>query len=122
MNAKVMACALLILGLFGGLVAMAQEVSPSPRRGQQTFMRVGCHLCHGTNGQGSGAGSALTPNTPSPEAIASFIRTAPGRMPAYPKEVLSDGEIADIVAFLRTVPPPPSVDSIRILRILGPRK
>jgi hypothetical protein len=38
----------------------------------------------------------------------------------YPEEVLSDSEIADIVAFLESVPPPPPADSIEILRNLTP--
>lgn len=122
MNAKIIVCVVLVPGLVGGVVATAGEAAPSPERGQQTYMRVGCHLCHGTHGQGSGAGSALTPNTLSPEAIAGFIRTTAGRMPAYPQEVLSDSEIADIVAFLKTIPPSPPADSIGILKYPRPRK
>ena len=80
-------------------------------------------MCHGTTGQNNNdAAKALTPNTLPPEAIAYFIRVTPGRMPVYPKEVLSDTEIADIVEFLKTVPPPPSADSIDILKNLEPLK
>lgn len=113
---KVLVGAILAFGLFGSMVAAAQEVSPSSERGQQTFMRVGCYQCHGTDAQGLHAGRAWAP-----EAMTKFIRiVSGGRMPAYPKEVLSDNEIADIVAFLKTVPPPPSADSIDILKNLKP--
>jgi mono/diheme cytochrome c family protein len=98
--------------------AVAQESSTAADRGKQTYMRVGCYQCHGTNGQGNDAGPALTPNTLPAVGMAAFIRLNPGRMPVYPEEVLSDAEIADIVAFLRSVPPPPSADSIEILRDL----
>ncbi len=116
MHRSIFAGAVLTLGLWG--FAAAQESAPSAERGQQTYMRVGCYQCHGTNGQGNDAGRALTPNPLPPEAIAYFIRFTPGRMPVYPEEVLSDSEIADIVAFLQSVPPPPAADSIPILKDL----
>ena len=96
--------------------SLAQEASAE--RGEQTYMRVGCYQCHGTDGKGSDAGTALTPDPLPPEALANFIRFSPGRMPVYPEEVLSDAEIEDIVAWLQTVPPPPEPDSIAILRAL----
>lgn len=98
-----------------GFGAVGQE-QPSAQRGEETYMRVGCFQCHGTNGQGSEAGTALTPDPLPPEAIANFIRFSPGRMPVYPEEILSDAEIADIVAYLDAVPPPPDPDSIPILK------
>ncbi len=98
----------------------AEETTSAQQRGQANYMRVGCYQCHGTNGQGNDAGPALTPNTLPAIGIANFIRFSAGRMPAYPEEVLSDSEIADIVAFLESVPPPPSADSIDILKDLTP--
>lgn len=97
-------------------LSFAQETSAE--RGEQTYMRVGCYQCHGTDGKGSDAGTALTPDPLPPEALANFIRFSPGRMPVYPEEVLSDAEIEDIVAWLETVPPPPAADDITILRAL----
>ena len=98
-----------------GFGAFGQE-DPSVERGEETYMRVGCFQCHGTNGQGSEAGTALTPDPLPPEAIANFIRFSPGRMPVYPEEILSDAEIADIVAYLEAVPEPPDADSITVLK------
>lgn len=116
MNMKVLVCAILAIGHLGSMVAAAQEVTPSSERGRQIFMRVGCYQCHGTDAQGIHAGRAWAT-----EAMTRFIRIVPGgRMPAYPREVLSDNEIADIVAFLKTVPPPQSADSIDVLRNLKP--
>ena len=110
---SVFASSILTLGL-----AEAQE--PSAERGQKTYMRVGCYQCHGSDGQGNDAGTALTPDPLPPEAIANFIRYSPGRMPVYPEEVVSDAEIADMVAFLEAVPPPPEADDIDILKNLRP--
>ena len=118
MSTKNFSGVVLSLSLFGGLAAVAQEAAPSADRGQDTFMRVGCYQCHGSDGKGNDAGTALTPDPLPPEAIANFIRFSPGRMPFYPEEVLSDNEIADIVAFLEAVPPSPSADDIDILKKL----
>ena len=118
MNTMALSSAALAMTLLGGLAAAA-ELSQA-ERGQQTYMRVGCYQCHGTDGQGNDAGPALTPDTLPPVAIASFIRFSAGRMPVYPEEVLSDPEIADIVAFLKSVPPPPSADSLELLKDLKP--
>ena len=113
----------LYISVFASLVvsssfAAAQEVSAE--RGRETFMRVGCYQCHGSDGKGNDAGTALTPDPLPPEALANFIRNTPGRMPVYPEEQVSDAEIADIVAFLESVPPPPEADDIAILKDLKP--
>jgi mono/diheme cytochrome c family protein len=118
MNRKIFLATFIWLGLIGSLAAATEDAGPSSERGQQTFMRVGCYQCHGSDGYGNGAGPALTPNTLPPQTIATIIRFNAGRMPVYPKEVLSDDEIADIVAFLKTVPKPPPADSIDILKDL----
>ncbi len=115
MNTKLLFSAAIGLAMATSL-SFAQD--PSAERGEDTYMRVGCYQCHGTDGKGSDAGTALTPDPLPPEALANFIRYSPGRMPVYPEEVLSDAEIEDIVAWLETVPPPPEPDSIAILRSL----
>lgn len=108
------------LAVLIALIGTAGAAKPSAERGQKTFMRVGCYQCHGTNGQGNDAGPALTPNTLPAVAIANFVRFSAGRMPVYPEAVLSDDEIADMVAFLQSVPAPPAADSIDILKGLKP--
>jgi len=84
--------------------SFANELSPQADRGKATYMRVGCYLCHGTDGQGSGSGTRLQPDTLPPEAMAQFIRYSPGRMPAYSEKILSDMDLEDIVAFLESFP------------------
>jgi mono/diheme cytochrome c family protein len=38
-----------------------------------------------------------------------------GQMPPYTVKVVSDQELADIYAFVLTIPPPPAVNTIPIL-------
>jgi mono/diheme cytochrome c family protein len=44
------------------------------------------------------------------EAIRDYIRVPGDRMPPYREAVLSDEEIADIHAFLETIPPAPNLE------------
>jgi mono/diheme cytochrome c family protein len=96
----------------------AAAPAPSAARGRQLFMTVGCVHCHGTQGQGSTAGARLAPEPLPAAAIAQFIRATNTAMPAYSAKVLSDTDVADIAAFLATVPPAKPVASIPALREL----
>lgn len=96
--------------------AWAQSVPPGDAtRGKTIYVKVGCYECHGYQGQGSNAGSRLAPN-PAPFAgFAYQLRQPRTRMPAYAPSVMSDQDIADIYAYLQTIPPARSVDEIPIL-------
>jgi mono/diheme cytochrome c family protein len=75
--------------------------------GKQLFRKDGCYECHGSQGQiASRAGPALTPTLAPFDGFASYIRRPSGSMPAYTEKVLSNRELADIYAFLRSVPHP----------------
>tara|TARA_B110000438_G_C15620232_1_gene566220 strand:- start:316 stop:684 length:369 start_codon:yes stop_codon:yes gene_type:complete len=120
MKTKLFSSIVMSFSLLGFISAFAQDSTGDADRGRETFMRVGCYQCHGDDGKGNDAGTALTPDPLPPEALANFIRFSPGRMPMYPEEVLSDAEIEDIVAYLESVPPPPHADDIAILKDLKP--
>jgi mono/diheme cytochrome c family protein len=85
--------------------------------GARLFTYAGCYECHDRQGQGgAGTGPRLAPN---PIAFSAFIhqcRQPSDEMPPYTSKVLSDAEIADIYAFLRSVPQPPAAASIPLLR------
>jgi mono/diheme cytochrome c family protein len=86
-------------------------------------MTVGCVHCHGSMGQGSTAGTRLAPESLPAEAIAPFIRNTGTTMPAYSARVLSDADVADIAAFLATIPAARPVERIPALRDLaGPAR
>lgn len=87
------------------------------QNGRRLFTSAGCILCHNADGQGGGAAPRLAPN-PNMIAFAAFVRAArePNQMPPYTRSVLSDAQLADIYAFLQTVPRPPDVSSIPLLQ------
>jgi mono/diheme cytochrome c family protein len=98
--------------------AAAAAAAPSAVRGGQLYTSVGCVHCHGSQGQGSTAGARLAPEPLPATAIAQFIRATNTTMPAYSAQVLSDADVADIAAFLATVPAAKPVARIPALRDL----
>jgi mono/diheme cytochrome c family protein len=82
-----------------------------------------CHYCHGTEGQGSLAGVgprvALVPR--SYESFARYVRQPAGRMTSYSEKILSDAELTDIYAFLRSLPAARPIGEIPLLEQLRKR-
>jgi len=89
--------------------------TPLPRgdaaRGRVAYMNAGCYTCHGTVGQG-GAGARLAPKPRAQAGFAAYLRSGrrgwsvAGGMPAYPPGILSDVALADLYAYLMSIPPP----------------
>lgn len=95
--------ALMLLTVMPAL-AVCQERTGDPLAGQADFMRVGCYECHGTVGQGGIAGMRLVP-LPLPWAgFQVYVRRPGGQMPAFSAKVLGDAELADIYAYLTSIP------------------
>lgn len=83
-----------------------------PKRGRELFVKDACYQCHGYEGQVANAGMRLGPNPMPPEAIAAFIRKDNGMMPPFSATMVTDQDIVDIVAFLRSVAPPTDIKNI----------
>jgi mono/diheme cytochrome c family protein len=99
----------------------AQKTTSAPagntQRGKTIYTRVGCYECHALDGQSGGnTGPKLGPN-PLPFAAFTYqVRTPRNVMPPYTVKVLSDGDVADIYAFVQSLPQPPKVESIPLLQ------
>lgn len=108
----------LVIILFGVSGALAQEQSTgSPERGYQAFMKYQCYTCHGTIGHGAdrGVGPRLAPNPLPYDSFSLQVRRPRQDMPAYRKEFVSDQELADIYAYLKSVKGGPAVKEIPLL-------
>lgn len=120
-TALLLAAALLCALAASANAQSAKSARPSAANGKTVFMRVGCYTCHGTVGQG-GAGARLAPNTMPLAAMLVWVRGgSPGwsiarGMPAFPSAVISDGELADVQAYLASLPAPPKPDDIALLK------
>lgn len=97
----------LCAGAFG--IALAQDAAPAgdAAKGKRIFLADGCFTCHGRSGQG-GAYNGPAPilaHTQLPfEGFKGQIRNPADDMPAFSDAVLSDQDIADIYAFVQTLP------------------
>lgn len=101
---------LLLVVLLPGF-ALAQNAE----NGKRIFVRDGCYECHGYNGQGTIAGARLAPPVLNAQGMIRYVRKPVGAMPAFTDKVLSDQEVNDIYAYLKTMPAPKPVKDIPLL-------
>ena len=74
-------------------------------RGKADFMKFGCYECHGTVGQGNyGTGARIAPNPPPWGVVSSYVRRPSGDMPSFSVKILPDATLADIYAYLKSIP------------------
>jgi ubiquinol-cytochrome c reductase cytochrome c subunit len=100
------------------LLALSQSAqAASAKEGEAAFMKNGCWQCHGTQGQGSIAGLKLAPN-PKPLAyLNAFIRNTVGPMPPYSEKILSNEDLANIHAYLESIPASPDPKTLPLLQV-----
>jgi mono/diheme cytochrome c family protein len=96
-------------------VVQSSGFAASVENGKCVFMRVGCWQCHGTMGQGGVTGPKLAPGPLPFEALSTFVRSTNRAMPAYREQVLSDDDLADIYAYLQSIPKGPDPANIPLL-------
>jgi mono/diheme cytochrome c family protein len=115
--AAIPAMAALIFLAFSAAGARAQsspqqneksDAAPSGNKenGRKLFLSVGCYECHGREGQGAAqaAGPRIGPPQISFEAFGKYLHQPTGQMPPYTSKVISDQDLADIYAFLQSIP------------------
>jgi mono/diheme cytochrome c family protein len=85
-------------------------------RGKTFFtQKYGCFQCHGTVGQGGNSGPKLAPDPMPYEALSNFVRTTNRQMPPYREAVLPNDDLADIYAYLQSIPAVPDYKKIPLL-------
>jgi mono/diheme cytochrome c family protein len=90
-------------------------LAASAEKGKTAFVQHGCWQCHGYVGQGGVTGPKLAPGPMPLEAMSVFVRNSRGAMPPYQKAILSDADLADIHAYLSSLPKPLDYKSIPLL-------
>jgi len=102
------------------ITARAQDAPPQgdATAGRALYLKTGCFYCHGRAGQG-GAYNREAPalaKTAMPFVGFKFqLRSPGGDMPAYVEAVMSDKDVADIYAFLQSLPARRDIKDIAIL-------
>src|SRR5689334_15397753 len=83
----------------------AQQTSPgNVEKGKQIFLKDGCYSCHGYDGHG-GVAPKLAPRPIPTVAFIAIVRHPPASaMPTYSPKVMSDAELTDVWAYLKSIP------------------
>lgn len=110
MHTKHIAASVLAAAIFcaGALAGRAQDAPKGDAsHGKRVYLADGCFTCHGRSGQG-GAYNGPAPilaHTALPfEGFKGQIRNPINDMPAYSNAILSDQDVADIYAFVQSLP------------------
>ena len=107
------------VGLLGIDGARAQDPQGNAANGKRIYLATGCFTCHGRNGQGgafNGPAPVLAKTEYPFDSFKLQLREPPGDMPAYAEKVMSDQDVADIYAFLQTLPGRRAAKEIGILK------
>lgn len=101
----------LVVPFFG---ACSREPASPSERGRSIFMR-NCSGCHGVDGRGAGRGAPVVEPPPrnltdpafhaqrTDEQLVFVLRNGKGNMPPF-GFILSDQQLQDVLAYLRTLP------------------
>jgi mono/diheme cytochrome c family protein len=116
----VFVAATLVTATLGAVSLASAQDAPKgdTTNGKKVFLADGCFTCHGRSGQG-GAYNGPAPilaHTALPfDGFKGQLRNPSDDMPAFSDAVLSDNDIADIYAFVQSLPGPTSPKDIAIL-------
>jgi len=83
--------------------------------GKRLFMKHNCYYCHGTTGQGGRDGARIGQTALNLQGLMRYVRRPTGGMPAFTEKILSDRELTDIYAYLKSVPPAKAPKDIPLL-------
>jgi cytochrome c553 len=82
------------------------------QQGKDLFVRYSCYACHGYDG------ARLVPMRMSLAGFTAYVHN-PRQMPPYTAKVLSDAQLADLFAHIKSLPESPAAKNIPLLtRIL----
>ena len=103
--------ALIFVALAEGIAAQSPSqpaAQGDAAAGKKAYVDYACYYCHGTVGQGStpAVGARIARVSRSLDSFRNYVRRPAGRMSSYPASVISDGTLADIYAYLRSLPEP----------------
>ena len=114
-----LAAAMVLAGAISSM-AKAQDAPPGDAaEGKRLYLAVGCFLCHGRAGQGgalNGPAPILAKTAMPFDGFKGQLRQPSNEMPAYAEMVMSDRQIADIYAFVQSLPGPRPTKDMAIFK------
>jgi mono/diheme cytochrome c family protein len=93
--------------ILAAAIAAAQQPAGEASRGKDLYdKKYLCSACHGFSGQ-NGVGARLVPMKLTQAAFMAYVRhphDTPTGMPPYTTKVMPDQELADIYAYIKSLP------------------
>ena len=113
----------LIFGVLAPVAAAAVLVTTvfaqgnaNAAKGKQLYTDYSCYACHGFSGQ-NGPGNRLVPMKMVQVAFTAYVRTPRTKaMPSYSAKVMTDAQLGDVWAYVRTLPDAPKAEDIKLLK------
>jgi mono/diheme cytochrome c family protein len=119
---KIVVLAVMVLAALPAWAQTAPQSASAPKgdaaNGRKLYLADGCFQCHGRVGQGglmTGPAPILAQTKMPYAAYRRQLRNPINDMPPYPEKLLSEQEVADIYAYLQSVPGRRPVKDIPIL-------
>jgi mono/diheme cytochrome c family protein len=94
----------IVLAGAGTFTAGQTPPSGNAANGKQLFEKQNCYYCHGTAGQGGRDGARIAATALTVAQFTRYVRRPAGAMPAYTAKLLTDEQLADVYAYLKTLP------------------
>lgn len=119
MNRILCALCASLLALTASVIAQVPAPAPAgnAQNGRKLFASNGCYECHGYEAQGATpTGPRLGPRPLAFAAFSKYVRQPTGQMPPYSNKIVTDTALADIYAFLQSLPAPQSAETIPLLK------
>ena len=95
---------LLVLMALPAIAVAQTSPNGNAENGKRLFMKQNCYYCHGTTGQGSRDGARIAQTALNLQGVIRYVRKPTGGMPAFTEKILSDQELTDIYAYLKSLP------------------
>jgi mono/diheme cytochrome c family protein len=110
-----------VLAVFAFLIVSAHAQTQPPaaapagnaQAGKDLYLRYSCYACHGYDGHG-GAGARLVPMRMTVDRFTAYVHN-PRQMPPYSSKLLTDAQLADVFAYIKSLPLSPDAKDIPLL-------
>jgi mono/diheme cytochrome c family protein len=111
------AAALFAQAIFGQTPGANNSPAGDAKNGKELFVKYTCYGCHGFSAQNGPAGNRLNPMKMTQGTFTALVRSPGARnMPSYSAKVISDAQLGDIYAYLKTLPDAPPAKDIPLLQ------
>src|SRR5215470_5758181 len=108
-------CLASFLGAASAQAPASTPIAGNAQNGKELYFRYSCYACHGYDGHG-GAGARLVPMRMTGERFTAYLRSPrTPQMPLYSTKLLTDAQLGDVWAYIKSLPASPDAKDIPLL-------